>query len=224
MKESRKCFLSPVLSLIHFLKMISLWEVPRCSAFCDLTSLSTSSFPRLLSYSLPFCPLSSLLISFTSPPFTSPPHIDSLAVTQTTVLLMTYTVFLLHLLRKGQICCIHKHTHTRTHVRTHAHTHTRTHAHTPHTHAAGHNPAGIGGPVWPLLSPCWLLAVIIHSRVETPSIMVAKLPSWPRPITHRTPVNNRQHHCVWLCSVSSTVGAKLLFLWRKTRRLFLKCS
>lgn len=53
-----------------------------------------------------------------------------------------------------------------------------------------------------------LLAVISHSRADTPSIIEAKLPSSLRPVSQALP----RHH-VWLCSNSSAVRRKLHKFW-----------
>lgn len=93
--------------------------------------------------------------------------------------------------------------------------HTHTHIHTdPNTHTQIHNigldPAWIGGPVPPLLSPCWLLAVISHSRLDTPSITEAKLPSSLWPITHNAPVNSDLRYCLTLRRVFDCEGKTLV--------------
>lgn len=167
-------------------------EVPRCSVsfrsyvLCLPPPLFLSTFlasSPMYPFSSPtpshFLPLPSHLFVFLLFFFLC--FTDSQALTQTSVLLMTCSVFLTTPVLASGLFSLHR---------------SQVSLSLSRTHTVGLIPAGIGGLVRPLLSPRWLLAVISHSRAGTPSIMEAKLPSWLWPITHSTPVNSGPRHYI----------------------------
>lgn len=155
-------------SLVSFRSYVLCIRLPLLSFYLCSSLFTYSVF-------LLFLPLTFSLISLFFPLSVSLFHTDSLAVTQTSVLLMTCSVFLTCAVLATVLLLLH----TIQTFLSPSLTHTL-------THSVGLIPTGNGGPVPPLLSPCWLLAVISHSRADTPSIMEAKLPSSLWPITHIT--------------------------------------